>query len=139
MAFIKCSGGAGKLKETILWTNLTSTSNFTAQTITYSGPDWKTFEFISIIYSRSTSITSKYGRYFFLVSDLQNNTIDVDGTNRDIADSFVCGLPTSGTSNNLLRAIIRNQSSNSFQFGAGWAYSSNSNGNCIPRIISGWK
>ena len=69
MAFIKCSGG-WKLKETILWTNSSPSSNFSAQSVTLSS-SIDNFDYIKFRYNAANYGTYEEGIIIIPVSILK--------------------------------------------------------------------
>ena len=129
MAFIKCSGGAGKLKETLLWQNPNPTKSFAAQTITLNEP-MNTFEFLKIICNYTTSNTTNYFKYCFLITDLMNNA----GCGINIG-----GLTTMSGNYGKVRTMSQYKSATEIQFLSGHGWNNTENTAAVPLYVYGLK
>lgn len=122
-------GGGGALSETVLWTNPSPTSNFSAQTVTLS-QDYTMFKAIRIYVKATGSATSDY------YSDYPIETIQ-----NSIADSTKPLVTINGRSsskNPYARTLIV-KTNNSFQIDTAYAIggTSTNNGMAIPTKIAG--
>ena len=70
MALYRCGGGGGELEETVLWTNPSQSTNFSAQTLTLSD-DIDNYDFIKLTWKSSTTVSIEADVYWE-VSDVKN-------------------------------------------------------------------
>ena len=126
MAFIKCSGGAGKLKETLLWENPNPTKQFAEQTITLNGNIFN-YEYIKM-HCEQTIGNGIIFIYYFKVSDL-------------ITDKGINMGGMKGTTGNygVVRTMIFLSSGTQIKYLSGHGWNNSNNSVAVTQFIYGLK